>query len=178
MSQEISIILARASWCPHCKDFEPIFENAKGGVSDFDDLKKEKLHFEDYDFADDDVKNKFMLSHFKAMDKISGYPTVLINIKNKSLKTNEYIPIEHSILNEKDGSKEKQLNEASKRFLSKVVSTLKTLKSDGKVKYIQQGGTQQGVSNNYNNKTSLKEESYREKYLKYKSKYLKLKEQM
>ncbi len=173
MSQEITIILARASWCPHCKDFEPIFENTKNVISEFDDLINEKINFEDYDFADDNIKNKFIFSHLKGMDKISGYPTVLINIKNKSSKTNDYIPIEHVILDEKDGSMEKQLNEASKRFLSKVVSVLKTKNSDGKIKYVQEGG-----SNNNLNKTSLNEETHREKYLKYKYKYLKLKEQM
>src|SRR3990167_5122036 len=108
MSQELTVILTRANWCPHCQYFEPIFKLAKESYKNNKDLKKYNIKFEDYDMADEDVKNTFMINHFNAMEKIIGYPTVLVNLKNKLDKKNEYHIIDHTIIDKNIEEKEQE----------------------------------------------------------------------
>ena len=172
MSQKISVILTRAEWCPHCKNFEPIYETAKNIHKKFEELKNYDIKFEDYDIANDDVKNTFMLNHYEIKDKIKGYPTVFINLKNKNQKTNNYFMIDHTIVDEKLNELE-QHEEAAKRFIKNIYNSLKSINSDNKVLYMQEGGNV--VDERELKKDLEKEDIYKKKYLKYKSKYLKLK---
>jgi thiol-disulfide isomerase/thioredoxin len=166
MSQEINIVLARANWCGHCQHFEPIFEHSKNIYKNNDELKKLNIEFKDFDLAEDNGKNSFMLSHFNAMDKVEGYPTVLVNVRTKN--NNKYLIVPHTVIDEKINKKD-QTEEAAKRFLQNISNALKSESSENKVLYVQNGG------GNLNYQTSLEEEKYRKKYLKYKSKYLRLK---
>lgn len=183
MSQEISVILTRANWCPHCKHFEPIFklaeEISESGTNKF--LKDYKIKFEDYDLADNDVKNTFTLNHYDIKDKIEGYPSLFVNFKNKTSKSNDYVQIDHTVINN-ELSKNKQETDAAERFLKNIVNSLKEIGSDNKISYVQQGGEQNnskcGLNFDNNNIVGGENDKYKSKYLKYKSKYLKLKNKM
>lgn len=162
MSKEIEIILAKANWCGYCRNFEEIFNHSKNNYKKNSELKNLNLLFSDHDLALEDVRDIFMKKYLNAMDFVEGYPTVLIKINDK------YLIVEHTILDEKE-DKKNQVNEASKRFLENISNVIKSLNSENKILYTQSGGS----TNIY--KTSLEEEIYRKKYIKYKSKYLKLK---
>ena len=177
MTQEINVILAKANWCGHCQHFEPIFKHSEGIYKNNSQLKDLSIKFKEYDLANDDEKNTFMLNHFNAMDKVSGYPTVLLNIKSKS--NNKYLTIGHTIVDEKV-SKNNRTDEAAKRFLQNISNALESEGSDNSVLHVQAGGSGSGYMGPdkqtiRNHQTSLEEEKYRKKYLKYKSKYLGLK---
>lgn len=190
MSQKISIILTRANWCPHCQHFEPIFENAKKLYKKNDYLKDLEIGFEDYDLANDDVRNTFMLNHNDIKDKIQGYPTVFVNLKNKTSKQNDYFTIEHTVKNNDDNVDEsKQIEQAAMKFLINVSNGLKNLDSENKVLFIQKGGN--NLNKNFNTNNNLNkcvvsggslniknQDIYKEKYLKYKSKYTELKKSL
>jgi len=160
MSDKIKIILARANWCGHCKDFEPIYDLSQIFYKNNKFLKEYNINFENYDMADNDIKNKFMLNHFNAMDQIEGYPTILINIKNK--ENNKYYNIQHTVRDYKISNNKEQIENAALRFLDNISNKIKSLNSDNKILYTQTGGKNQN-------------ELYKKKYLKYKSKYLNLK---
>lgn len=184
MTQKISIILIRANWCPHCQHFEPIFENAKKIYKKHDYLKDFEIGFEDYDLANDDVKNTFMINHNDIKDKIQGYPTVFINLKNKTSKQNDYFMVEHSVINDKV-DKLKQVEEAAINFLLNITNVLKSFNSENKVLFIQKGGDNFNKENKLNqlNQCAIggsildikNKDLYKAKYLKYKSKYIELK---
>lgn len=187
MKDEIHILLAKANWCGHCKKFEPIYENATKNFKNNAFLKKYNIEFEIFDLANDDVKNKFMLNHFKAMDKIKGYPTVIVNIRNSNDKKNEYRVISHTERDQEKESEEEKIISGSDKFLNNIENLLKSLESDSKVEYVQAGGGVGGggvgggrvgggvaVNSNLSHST-LQDELYRKKYLKYKSKYMELK---
>lgn len=169
MSQKVSIILARAFWCGHCQHFELIYNKLKDIYKEFDFFKDIEIKFEDYDIANQDIKNTFIINHYDIKDKIEGYPTVYINLKNKTEKTNQYFPIEHTVIDEKIKDKDEQYKEAGRRFLESVINVLKSYNSDNKILYIQKGG------NKCELKQNIQEDIYKKKYQKYKSKYLKLK---
>ena len=163
MKPEILIILVKAGYCGHCKNFEPIFKTAKNTYKSNDFLKKYNIKFEEYDIANEDIKNIFMINHYNAMDKIKWYPTIFVNIRdtsNKKNTINEYSTIEHTVI----GTDNKNEEEAAQNFLTNIVNYLKTRKTDSKTLYTQTGGY-----NSFNN------EIYKKKYFKYKSKYLELK---
>lgn len=163
MNSEITVVLVRSRNCFHCQNFEPIYDYSKKNYKKNNFLKKYNIKFEDFDMVDENIRNTFVISHNKIKDKIQWYPTVFINIRNSDQKNNnEYYTIEHTIINQKINDNE-QNNEASKRFLENIENCLKTIESENKILFIQNGG-------------SLKINDYKSKYLKYKLKYLKLKE--
>lgn len=166
MNPEITIILAKAGYCSHCKNFEPIFEIAKNIYKSNDFFSNYNVKFEDYDMVNDDIKNTFIINHNNVKDKIQWYPTIFVNIRdttNKNNLINEYLTIEHTTIDPKINEK-KQQEEAAKRFLENIVNSIKTFESENKISYIQTGGL--NLSNN---------DIYKKKYLKYKSKYHELK---
>ena len=165
MSKEIEIILAKATWCRHCKNFEEIYNHSKNNYKKNSELKNLNLLFSDHDLALEDERDIFMKKYLNAMDFVEGYPTVLIKINDK------YLIVEHTVLDEKE-EKKNQVDEASKRFLENISNVIKSLNSENKILYTQSGGS----SNIY--KTSIEEETYRKKYIKYKFKYLKLKREL
>jgi thiol-disulfide isomerase/thioredoxin len=169
MSKKITVILARASWCPHCQHFESIYKMANDLSKKHKFLKDYEIEFKNYDLADDSVKNTFALNHNGAQEKIQGYPTVLVNLNNSPPK---YNTVEHTVINgEFANESEQELLEekAAERFLENIVNLIKNNNSGNKVLHIQNGG------NMINKLTQNFDEIYRKKYLKYKSKYLELK---
>jgi len=167
MSKDYIVILARADWCGHCRNFEPIYDNAKNNYKKNKYLKDLKINFKDYNLADDKIKTIFMMNHLKASDKISGYPTVLINIREKNNK-NDYFTVDHTVI-DSNLDKDKQIDEASTKFLENISNALKSLSNGNSSLFINVGGEHN------KNFTSLEDSKYRDKYLKYKSKYLKIK---
>ena len=174
MSQKINVILAWAHWCHFCNDFKPIYVMAKEIYKKSKEIDNYDIEFEDYNLAEDDIKNIFKLNHFEIQDKITGYPTIFINIKNTEKKNNEYLQIEQTIINENEKkNNKKQLYEvAAKKFITNIINALKNINSDNRVLITQQGGN---INNNESKRNFLNEELYKKKYLKYKSKYLELK---
>lgn len=176
MSQKIFIILARAGYCIHCKNFEPIFTAAKNICKSNDFFKNYDVKFDEYDMTDSTISNTFQINHHKIMDKINGYPTVFINIRDTSdakNMINDYLMIDHVVINHQI-DKDKQQEEAAKRFLENVINGIKTLNSDSKTTYIQTG---KGIKQNQKGGSQINE-IYKLKYLKYKSKYHELKNKL
>jgi thiol-disulfide isomerase/thioredoxin len=176
MSQKINVILAWAHWCHFCNDFKPIYDMAKEMYKKSKELDNYDIEFEDYNIADDKIIGIFKLNHFEIKDKITGYPTIFINVKNtekkNNKKNNQYLQIEHTIINKNDKNNEKQLyEEAAKKFITNISIALKNINSD-RVLITQQGGN---IKYNESKRNFLNEEQYKKKYLKYKSKYLELK---
>ena len=188
MSKELSVILVRANWCGYCKNFEPIYNAAIKSYKKIDYFKDYKVEFKNYDIAEEGVMDTLANNHREISDKIQGYPSVFVNLKNKP-NSNLYFSVEHTIIDKKkygdDDSDEngrehgrehedeheheheqeqEQYEEAASRFLQNIVNVLKTHNSDGKILYIQGG-----------NNDNFNDEIYKKKYLKYKYKYLKLK---
>ena len=170
MSEKITLLLAKANWCGHCKKFEPIYDHSEEKYKNNKYLNKYEIKFEKYDLADDNEKNKFMLSHFKAMDKVKGYPTLFVNIRDG--KKNDYHMISHTQEDQSIKGDEARRIDASEKFLENVSNLLKSLESDSKVSYVQTGG------NMTLPQSTLEDEVYRKKYLKYKTKYLELKSKL
>jgi thiol-disulfide isomerase/thioredoxin len=168
MSKEITVILARAGWCGHCQHFEPIYKKTIEIHSNDKFLSKYNIIFKNYDLANDADKTNFTINHLAAINMVEGYPTVLVNVNDKENKEDKYYTISHTVVDE-NIKEDEQHEEASKRFLVNIANLIKSLNSDSKVLYIQTGGAM------IKYKTSLKEEIYRNKYLKYKSKYIELK---
>lgn len=165
MKQEIIIILTKAGYCSHCKNFEPIFTIAKNIYKSNDFFKNFNVKFEDYDMVNNDIKNTFTINHNSIKDKIQWYPTVFVNIRDTNDKNNiinVYLPIEHTVVDTKIDEKNQQ-QEAAKRFLQNIINSIKTMESENKITYMQTGG-EKSLNDNY-----------KKKYLKYKSKYHELK---
>jgi len=151
MSNKISIILARANWCHFCRDFEPIYNLAKDIHKKFDELKNYDIDFEDYDLADDDIKNTFMVNYYDLKDKLKGYPTVFVNFKNKNQKINNYVTIDHTIVND-NVKQDNQHIDAAERFIKNIINILMSKNSDNKILYVQDGGNNKcEFKNDYDN---------------------------
>lgn len=169
MSKEITVILARANWCGHCQDFEPIYEET---IKNHDNEKisnKYNISFKNYDLATNEGKTSFTINHLDAVKMVEGYPTVIVNVNDKQNKNNKYYTISHTLIDENINGEDEQKQEASERFFTNITNLLKSIDSDSKILHMQTGGAM------VNYQTSLKEEIYRKKYLKYKSKYIELK---
>lgn len=167
MSKEISVIFVRASWCGHCRNFEPIFEKTKQNYLDNDFFKDYKMNFVDYDLESPERKFSFESSHPDATKLISGFPTIIIKIADND-KIGKYHTIEHTVVASKFKERD-QHREASNEFLNNLIDLIKTVNSDQKITYTHE------VRFNNKFRTPLSEKKLRNKYLKYKSKYLKLK---
>jgi thiol-disulfide isomerase/thioredoxin len=149
MTNKIKVILAKASWCPHCTHFMPIYEKAK---EDYED----EYEFSCYDFADDAPnpnRSNFENDHGELVDLVDGYPTIFLKKDNKT-----YTKIDPTIIRDNDK------NKAVKEFKNNIENGKKTLESDRKEEHI----TLEGGS-------SLNEDIYKNKYMKYKEKYFRLK---
>jgi hypothetical protein len=164
----MNIILAKASWCPHCVNFTPIYEKAIENIKSVKDFKDCNITFHSFELDKEQEKNNF-INQFRGLeDYVSGYPTVFIQIKdtqNPKKVLND--TVEHVTAK---GVDEKSLNDASNVFINNIRNKYKSLTSDNKELHlaVQMGGM-------YNNRTNIEDEKYRNKYLKYKSKYLELK---
>ena len=149
MSDKIKVILAKASWCPHCSDFMPIYEKATENQGN-------KYEFNCYDFADDAPtpnKNNFEDDHRELVNLIDGYPTIFVKIND-----NSHIKVDPTIIRNND------INKAVKEFINNIENGLKTLSSGRRKEYVRLEG---GFIEN--------DEYYKNKYIKYKQKYVELK---
>lgn len=167
MSHNITVILAKASWCPHCVDFTPIFELAQKKIkkSALDNCSVEFVSFE---LDKPNEKDRFEQKHPGLLEFLEGYPTVYFQmneINGNSRPKTEFI--NHTVSREKS---EKGIEKATEEFIQNIINKYKSIKSGKKEEYttVQRGGMVKYI-------TSTEEEKYRNKYLKYKSKYLELK---
>lgn len=181
MDIKIYVILARAEWCGHCQKFEPVYNVVKEIYKKNDFLTNYEIQFDDYNLADDNIRNTFLLNHGDISDKVQFYPTIFVGFKNKKNKTIDYITIEHTAIPNEDELKLQELRndekkydalkkkleiECAKKFISNIINGIKSFESDNKILYTQAGGSKL---------MNVDESIYKNKYLKYKTKYLKLK---
>lgn len=183
---DISIILTKVAWCHHCNDFQEIFDNIESRIRNNNLLKDKKVVLEKYDMAVEEAK--FAKKYNEFMDKIDGYPTVLIFVKNSKNKMQGDV-IEHTVIEEDSKvDKQKLINNATDKFLSKVESKYKSVTSDNKDEYvnleggggkcIMEGGGGSKCIMEGGGKSNLVEgggkSDYMHKYKKYKTKYIEL----
>lgn len=190
MPHKINIILAKASWCPHCVHFTPIYEMAQQKINSKQHLDNNEITFDSFELDKNEQMLAFKDKHPGLIDYINGYPTVYFKMTEKSNGKEKIESIEHVIAN---GKHKKAIEEAAYEFINNIINKYKTLKSDNSElhisvpnhpnhpnhpnrpnrpntpnRMIQRGGMQKFT-------TSIENAKYRDKYLKYKSKYLKLK---
>jgi thiol-disulfide isomerase/thioredoxin len=162
MNHEVNVILAKASWCPHCIHFTPIFNETGVRFNKKNYLKRAKVDFLSYDLANDEEKNQFENKYPELSKSLSGYPTVFFQLKKENARPKTLI-INHSVVEKDD---EEGRTKAINEFIDNITDAYKNALSDR----VQQIRVQNGGNNN--NRTSLEIEKYRNKYLKYKRKYL------
>lgn len=168
MSHNITVILAKASWCPHCVDFTPIYKLAKEKIKP-KDIDNCQINFVSFELDKNGEKERFQQEYPGLIDFLEGYPTVYFQMTEKngnSRPKTEFI----SHTTAKQGGVEQAVQE----FVKNIINKYKSIKSDNKVEYttVQKGGQYRKMASNM---TSMEEVEYRNKYLKYKSKYLELK---
>jgi thiol-disulfide isomerase/thioredoxin len=165
MSKKINVILAKASWCPHCIHFTPIYEKAKTKAVKDKRLSGLDINFLSFELDRTDEQNRFKEEYPGLIDYLQGYPSVYFQIiDDKKKKKTDFV--DHTVA---EGSSDKDVDRAVENFLNNIVNKYKSMNSDGKEEYVavQKGGMRLFT-------TDMNEVKYREKYLKYKSKYLNL----
>lgn len=158
---ECIVVLVKADWCGHCKEFKPIYEQANkeiGANSEYKNIKfisydtqtKELInhHKDDKNGNYKDKSTKPTYPYANEIGEVEGYPTIFVIVEKND--DNEKKILKKAIENR--GSNSKEFNEI-------IIKTIKNLESDGKRETVLVGG-------NIN---------YELKYQKYKSKYLELK---
>lgn len=163
MSKEISVILAKTSWCPHCTSFSPIYELAAEKMKNHDDMK---VKYSSYELDKSNNKQLFMSEHPGLFDHVDGYPTVFIETLDDN-KKRVITTVPHSVAKTQ---RKEDMHIATDEFINNIKNSYKSLMSEHKeYRSVQSGGS------NLNNKTTLNQEIYRNKYIKYKQKYINLK---
>jgi thiol-disulfide isomerase/thioredoxin len=148
MENKVKVILAKASWCPHCTHFMPVFEKS---TEDYG----EKYEFSYYDFADDAAspnKSNFENDHGELTNSIEGYPTVFVKINKSHIQVNPTLIRNNNI------------NKAVEDFIKNIEDGRKTIMSGGKLEHI-------NLEGGFIEKNNI----FKNKYMKYKEKYYKLK---
>lgn len=157
----INIILAKASWCPHCVDFTPIYEKTRGKIrpSDVDNCE---INLKSYSLDNASEETKFKNEYPGLIEFLQGYPTVIFHMQeNNSRPIIKFV--EHTV---SKGKGEKEIDDAVNEFVNNIKNMYKSIKSDNRTAHVGVRGGGILLEDN---------EKYRHKYLKYKSKYLKLK---
>ena len=157
------VILIKADWCGHCKEFFPIFDKANKEIGknseykniefiSYDTHTKELInHNHNKNDKDENDKNKSTESTYpyaNEIGEVDGYPTIVVIVEKNDGNEKKILK---KIIEER-GSDSKEFNEI-------IINTIKNLESDGKSEFVQVGGNK----------------NYEFKYIKYKSKYLELK---
>lgn len=149
LNNEVLMILVKRKGCPYCTDFDPIYENA---------LKKyPQINHEEYDHAFPEQKNAFERDYSSLLMMLEGFPTVFLRFKLPTGKMKycfaDTVQIDDSL------PENKQLDEATDRFINNIINKYKSYMSDGSKTYtsVQQHGG---------------EDFYKKKYFKYKLKYI------
>lgn len=167
MSHEITIILAKTSWCPHCVNFTPIYELAEQKIKPNNELDGCKIKFASFELDNSSEKDRFTKEYPGLIDFLEGYPTVYFQMNESNSKTRPKTEFINHTLSREEGKQ--GLDKAVKEFIQNIINKYKSIKS-GKEEHIT---VQNGGMSNYI--TSNEDNNYRIKYLKYKSKYLELK---
>lgn len=158
---ECIVVLVKADWCGHCKEFKPIYEQANKEIGansenknikfiSYDTQTKELIyhHKDDKNGNYKDKSTKPTYPYADEIGEIEGYPTIFVIVEK--IDDNEKKILKKAIENR--GSNSKEFNEI-------IIKTIKNLESDSKSETVL-------VGENIN---------YESKYQKYKSKYLGLK---
>ena len=152
MSDKVTVILAKASWCHYCTKFSPIFEAAEKNIKSESYFKNKDITFETYDLAEEQGKKNIFAKYPEAQLFIQGYPTVCV--KTTVNGKDRMFQVDHTAIDVNKNMKEdKLLHDAAKRFNKNIISKLMSNEQNGGDTYIK-------------------------KYLKYKHKYLSLKNKM
>jgi thiol-disulfide isomerase/thioredoxin len=186
---EIKIVLVKASWCSHCRTFEPLYEEAKKKYKKIDFLVDNIIDFFKYDINEEKEKKKFTDDYSeKIFSSIVGYPTVLLIISdNDKHKDDESKHKIHEINTTKKTDKKTE-GEAINEFLNNIEAKLKTILSENKNTYINtetETETESKIDTEEEKeekvhtggaviKNNINYIDYKKKYYKYKHKYLKL----
>jgi hypothetical protein len=187
---DICVVLTKVAWCGHCKEFQEIFNNIESRIKQNETLKDKNIILEKYDMEVDE--SKFAKKYNKFMEKIDGYPTILLNVKNDKNKMQGEV-IEHTVIEPNNKLKKEELIDiATDKFISKIESRYKSITNNEKDTFVNlEGGTNNCCTNegcmigggkkdnaqpkalsapNINNANN-----YKYKYIKYKNKYMQLK---
>lgn len=164
--ENVQVVLVKANWCGHCKNFESIFDNTSKILKNNNKLKR--VNLKSYDFADNEVKEQFEKEHGKVSQYIDGFPTVFVRKENKHDVKYTLIDTSHEDINIKE--EDERLYGATNEFINNIENGLVTLNS-------QKGGNYECMLEQ-SLKDTLKENYYKKKYLKTKKDYLDLQKKM
>jgi thiol-disulfide isomerase/thioredoxin len=164
MTDKTDILLVRASWCGHCKLFEPIFENTDKHMKKNAFFKEQNVNLKSFDFADENIKKNFENEYGKVSQYIEGYPTVFLRHENKNNVKYTVVDTTHE---DENVDKNDRLNNATEKFVSNIRNGYETLA-------VQSGGNYESMLEQ-TLENQLSEIYYKKKYLRYKDKYIKLK---
>ena len=158
---EVTVILAKTSWCPHCIDFTPIYQKAGAEINKIAKSNKinKQFTFHSFEIDKENEKKDFEQKFGELTDFINGFPSVLIKYKGGG--KNYIVPINHTFIKKTDKKpNDGELKELEKIAVEEFVNNIFTNVSDKKDVFVnpQNGGN-----------------IYKEKYLKYKAKYIELK---
>ena len=167
MSHEITIILAKASWCPHCIDFTPIYNATEQKINPVNQLDGCNIKFLSFEMDNQNEETKFKETYPELVEYLKGYPSVYFRMANNQTKKIKTEFIEHTVKKEQTEQGEEQ---AINEFINNIINKYKSISSGNKEVYlsVQKGGILKYMTN-------VEEVKYRNKYLKYKSKYLEFK---
>ncbi len=190
MSSKYKVILVKANFCSHCKNFLPIYGEAIKLAKKLNPNAEFEIYEMDNEVAPKDMEHmkklvpleikramEFSSKYSNLKDKLVGYPTVYLETEESGKKL--FGEVEPTALDHKKGGSESKLNtDAAQRFLTNCENCYKTLISGKKDVFITVKG---GGTCNTCCGSAVPEESddiYKNKYLKYKNKYLELKRKL
>ena len=164
MSEKTDVILVKASWCGHCKIFEPIFDNTEKYMRKNAFFKKKNVNLKSFDFGDENIKREFENEYGKVTQYIDGYPTVLVRYETKN---NVKYTLVNTTQQDESVKENHRLNSATEKFVENIKNGYDSL-------LVQTGGNfEYKLEKNLEN--LLSKTYYKKKYLEYKAKYVKLK---
>ena len=149
-----TFILLHSSNCGWCKQYKPHWNSAKN--------KYTTINFYDYDFDNEEIKNKYFEEH-KNGPHPTGYPTIVVINNNNDYKV---------VMGANDPDRVKNGDD----IIPVIKSILENQRGGGLFDWFCGNDSKKeetGVSNNLVQYDD--ERIYKEKYLKYKNKYLNLK---
>lgn len=177
---QVRIILVKNEKCPYCKLFKPIYDHTKDTHNDKHLENKYKLSFSTFDVSDGLQHAIFEKSHPECYKQMSGkgVPSVFVNVVQNG--ESKYYAVDHTMPDDVISNEKKQIEDASKRFMTNIQNKLKSIMSGGHIEYFQSAGNLNlnadvDVNANANADSNLDRKLYKKKYLKYKEKYLALK---
>ncbi len=93
-NEELKVILSKVSWCGHCTNFLPIFNQSQKLTKNNKYLKNTNINFEVYDMEQD--LEKFKSNNYEdLLPQINGYPTVFVTSLKNGKRVNTEV-IDHS----------------------------------------------------------------------------------